>query len=255
MMVTTTENIPGTRVVRTLGQVFGLTVRSRSIGGNIAAGLESLAGGEIRAYVKLHEDSRRQALDRLVENATAMGGCASGTTSEPAAGTTPRSETRSRWPAGAPAAPPSLPGPPLPIHSGGVAASADPENLSPEELTRLQPGLARLMPEIANRLWRAAYGARAGNWPLARWQLAEMRKLLSLCTITRPKYADDLAEYLHEDVEPLIAAGASEDLPAFESRLAQAIDAANEWHRRWAKGFIVWRLPGSPPPDLDLAPR
>jgi uncharacterized protein YbjQ (UPF0145 family) len=73
MIVTTTENIPGTRVVKTLGQVFGLTVRSRSIGGNIAAGLKSLAGGEIRAYVKLNEDSRRQALDRMVQNAAAMG--------------------------------------------------------------------------------------------------------------------------------------------------------------------------------------
>ncbi len=47
MIVTTTENIPDTRVVNTLGQVFGLTVRSRSLGGNIAAGLKSLAGGEI----------------------------------------------------------------------------------------------------------------------------------------------------------------------------------------------------------------
>jgi len=45
MIVTTTENIPGTRVAKTFGQVFGLTVRSRSIGGNIAAGLKSLAGG------------------------------------------------------------------------------------------------------------------------------------------------------------------------------------------------------------------
>jgi uncharacterized protein YbjQ (UPF0145 family) len=73
MIVTTTENIPGTRVIQTFGQVFGLTVRSRSIGGNIAAGLKSLAGGEIRSYVKLNEDSRRQALDRLVQNAAAMG--------------------------------------------------------------------------------------------------------------------------------------------------------------------------------------
>lgn len=73
MIVTTTENIPGTRVVKTLGQVFGLTVRSRSIGGNIAAGLKSLAGGEIGSYVKLNEDARRQALDRMVQNATAMG--------------------------------------------------------------------------------------------------------------------------------------------------------------------------------------
>jgi uncharacterized protein YbjQ (UPF0145 family) len=73
MIVTTTENIPDSEVVQTLGQVFGLTVRSRSVGGNIAALLKSLAGGEIRSYVKLNEDSRRQALDRLVQNAAAMG--------------------------------------------------------------------------------------------------------------------------------------------------------------------------------------
>jgi uncharacterized protein YbjQ (UPF0145 family) len=73
MIVTTTENIPDTRVVSTIGQVFGLTVRSRSIGGNIAALLKSLVGGEIRSYVKLNEDSRRQALDRMVQNAAAMG--------------------------------------------------------------------------------------------------------------------------------------------------------------------------------------
>jgi uncharacterized protein YbjQ (UPF0145 family) len=73
MIVTTTENIPGTRVVKTIGQVFGLTVRSRGLGGNIAAGLKSLAGGEIGSYVKLNEDARRQAIDRMVQNAAAMG--------------------------------------------------------------------------------------------------------------------------------------------------------------------------------------
>ena len=73
MIVTTTENIPGTLVTRTIGQVFGLTVRSRSLGGNIAAAFKSLVGGEIRSYVKLNEDARRQAVDRMVENATAMG--------------------------------------------------------------------------------------------------------------------------------------------------------------------------------------
>jgi uncharacterized protein YbjQ (UPF0145 family) len=73
MIVTTTENIPGTRVVKTIGHVFGLTVRSRSLGGNIAAGLKSLVGGEIGSYVKLNEDARRQAIDRMVQNAAAMG--------------------------------------------------------------------------------------------------------------------------------------------------------------------------------------
>lgn len=73
MIVTTTENIPGTRVVKTIGQVFGLTVRSRSLGGNIAAGLKGIVGGEIGSYVKLNEDSRRQALDRMVQSAATMG--------------------------------------------------------------------------------------------------------------------------------------------------------------------------------------
>jgi uncharacterized protein YbjQ (UPF0145 family) len=72
MIVTTTENIPGARVVKTIGQVFGLTVRSRSLGGNIAAWLNGPAGGEIGAYVKLNEDARRQAVDRVVQNAAAM---------------------------------------------------------------------------------------------------------------------------------------------------------------------------------------
>ena len=73
MIVTTTENVSGARVTNNLGQVFGLTVRSRSLGGNIAAALKGLVGGEIRSYVKLNEDARRQAVDRLVENASAMG--------------------------------------------------------------------------------------------------------------------------------------------------------------------------------------
>jgi uncharacterized protein YbjQ (UPF0145 family) len=73
IIVTTTENIPDTRVVRTIGHVFGLTVRSRSLGGNIAAGLKSIVGGEIGSYVKLNEDARRQAIDRMVQNAAAMG--------------------------------------------------------------------------------------------------------------------------------------------------------------------------------------
>lgn len=73
MIVATTENIAGHRVTRSLGQCFGVVVRSRGLGSNIAAGLRSLVGGEIKEYTRLVEDTRRHALDRLVENATAMG--------------------------------------------------------------------------------------------------------------------------------------------------------------------------------------
>jgi uncharacterized protein YbjQ (UPF0145 family) len=73
MIVVTTENIPGYRRKQTLGQVFGVIVRSRGLGGNIMAGLRSIVGGEIHEYTQLLEQSRRQAVDRMVVNATAMG--------------------------------------------------------------------------------------------------------------------------------------------------------------------------------------
>ena len=73
MIIATTENIAGHRVVNTLGQVFGVVVRSRGIGGNIVAGLRSIVGGEINEYTQMLEEARRHATDRMVANATAMG--------------------------------------------------------------------------------------------------------------------------------------------------------------------------------------
>jgi hypothetical protein len=136
-----------------------------------------------------------------------------------------------------------------------ITQAKNPERLELEQLTSLQPGLARLMPEIAARFWKAFYAAKAANWPLASWQLREMRKLMRLGTVTRPKYTDDLEEYIHEDVEPLLGAVDAQDFARFEHIYHDAIDAANELHRRWEKEFIVWKLPDAPPPDLDLTPR
>jgi len=73
MIVSTTPYVAGHRVVETKGMVFGLVVRSRGLGGNIMAGLRSLGGGEIHEYTELLEDTRRQAIDRLIQNATLLG--------------------------------------------------------------------------------------------------------------------------------------------------------------------------------------
>jgi uncharacterized protein YbjQ (UPF0145 family) len=73
MLVVTTENIAGYKTVETLGQCFGVVVRSRGLGGNIMAGLRSIVGGEIHEYTQLLEEARRHAVDRLVANATLMG--------------------------------------------------------------------------------------------------------------------------------------------------------------------------------------
>ncbi len=72
MLVVTTENVAGHKIRETKGQVFGVVVRSRGLGGNIMAGLRSLAGGEIIEYTQMLEEARRHAIDRMVKNARLM---------------------------------------------------------------------------------------------------------------------------------------------------------------------------------------
>ncbi|HTO40927.1 MAG TPA: heavy metal-binding domain-containing protein [Rhizomicrobium sp.] len=73
MLVVTTENVAGHVTRKSIGQVFGVVVRSRGIGGNIVASLRSIVGGEIHEYTSLLEETRKQALDRMVRNASLMG--------------------------------------------------------------------------------------------------------------------------------------------------------------------------------------
>ncbi len=73
MIVVTTDSIPGRRVVKTLGLVKGNTIRARHVGKDILAGLKGLVGGEIIEYTKMVAESREQSLDRLVEEAEALG--------------------------------------------------------------------------------------------------------------------------------------------------------------------------------------
>lgn len=73
MIIVTTESIHGYQIEKAIGQVFGVVVRSRGLGGNIMAGLRSLGGGEIKEYTEMLEDARKHAIDRMVQNAHAMG--------------------------------------------------------------------------------------------------------------------------------------------------------------------------------------
>ena len=71
--VTTAMELPGYRVVRSLGVVRGITVRSRSVIGTIGAGLQSLIGGNITIWSELCEHTRQEAFDLLAQHAEQMG--------------------------------------------------------------------------------------------------------------------------------------------------------------------------------------
>jgi uncharacterized protein YbjQ (UPF0145 family) len=72
-MVTTTFTLDGYRVVRNIGVVRGIIVRSRSVFGTIGAGLQTLVGGDITLFTNLCEETRAHAFDRMLEHAAEKG--------------------------------------------------------------------------------------------------------------------------------------------------------------------------------------
>ena len=73
MILTTTENIPGKKIVKTIGLVKGNTIRARHLGRDILAGLRNVVGGEITDYTKAIAEAREQAVDRMIESAAEQG--------------------------------------------------------------------------------------------------------------------------------------------------------------------------------------
>ena len=73
MLIVTTNDAPGYRIVRTLGVVRGITVRSRNAISDMVGGVQSIFGGRVGAYVKLAESARQEAYEELVAHAQEMG--------------------------------------------------------------------------------------------------------------------------------------------------------------------------------------
>ncbi|QIP85362.1 YbjQ family protein [Streptomyces sp. Tu 2975] len=73
VLVVTTNDLPGFRVEQVIGEVFGLTVRSRHLGSQIGSGLKSMIGGELKGLTKTLVETRNQAMERLVEQARSRG--------------------------------------------------------------------------------------------------------------------------------------------------------------------------------------
>ena len=124
-----------------------------------------------------------------------------------------------------------------------------------DEIAMIQPGLARIMPEIGNRTWKLYYAAKAGNWDNARWQWKETKKLFEVCAYTRPKHEEAIEEFLEKNWSLLEEPIQKRDLDAFLKVYDETVDAANMWHEQKDVRHIRWKVPAMPPPDLDLEPR
>jgi hypothetical protein len=120
------------------------------------------------------------------------------------------------------------------------------------DLGHLMPGMAEIMPLVGGRIWKCYYAGKAKNRALAAFQLSEAVNLLEKGAILRPKYADDMDVFLTGIVATLRTAIQDEDWDTFESAFDTMIEDANGYHEQYDKGFLRWKMPDEPPPDLDL---
>ena len=105
------------------------------------------------------------------------------------------------------------------------------------------------------RYWKLYYAAKENNWTLAHFQLKEIKELMEFGMVTRPKYEEHLDTFIRDDLGAIEKAIKVQDWNAVEAAFQQGITNANDYHQLNDKGFIVWKLPDYPPPDLDLTPQ
>jgi len=123
------------------------------------------------------------------------------------------------------------------------------------ELGHLMPGMAEIMPLVGGRIWKCYYAGKARNRPLAAFQLKEAVNLMEKGAFLRPKYTDNMAKFIDEEVAAVRKAIDDEDWDSFDAAFGAMVDAANAYHDVYDKSYLRWKVPEMPPPDLDLTPR
>jgi hypothetical protein len=120
------------------------------------------------------------------------------------------------------------------------------------DLGHLLPGMAEIMPRVGERIWKCYYAGRAQNKALAKFQLSEAVNLMEKGAILRPKYTEDMDVFISDQVAEVRKSIESEDWERFESAFSAMVESANGYHEKYDKGFLRWKVPEEPPPDLDM---
>ena len=128
-------------------------------------------------------------------------------------------------------------------------------SFSLDELGPLLPGVSELMPKIGARMWRCFYAGMARNKPLARFELKEAVNLLQKCAFLEPRYADQMENFLEEELTWVSEIIEDEEWDRFEEAFRRMVNRANVYHHLFERPFLWWKIPDEPPPDLDVTPR
>lgn len=120
-------------------------------------------------------------------------------------------------------------------------------DLTLEEIANALPGTGEVMASVSHCFGTAWHAGRAEKWDLAAYYTRRVRGLLRSLAVRRPKYADQLHEFIRDGLEPLLRAIAEESLPEFKSRYAACVAMANRYHVDTGHAYIEWTQPESSP--------
>ncbi|MDA4125491.1 MAG: hypothetical protein OK438_08640 [Thaumarchaeota archaeon] len=138
--------------------------------------------------------------------------------------------------------------------SGEVRAKTKHGEMTIDQLAEIQPGMAKIMQEIANDYSTAYYAAKGGNWKLAAHELSLVRVGFRTAKVTRPKYTQDLDEFDARYLVPILKAIQQKDWTAAEAAFEKGTQGSDEYHDKYGYDYIRFVLPGEPPAYLHLGP-
>jgi hypothetical protein len=126
--------------------------------------------------------------------------------------------------------------------------------LTIDQLAEVQPGMARLMDELADRFWYMYYSAKGGNWKLAAHNLSESKSLFRIAATVRPKYSADLLLFTKKYFDPIMEAIGKQNWEQFDIAFKRSVEASDAYHDKYGFNYIRFTLPSKAPEHLDLSP-
>ena len=124
--------------------------------------------------------------------------------------------------------------------------------LTLDQLAEIQPGMSRLMAELANRFTVMVHAGRGGNWALAHFQFRQARSLFKIMGTVRPKYVESLQAFEKDFMAPIEEAIKTKDASAIDAASDPAVKESDAQHAKFGYAYIRYRIPRSPPEHLDL---
>jgi hypothetical protein len=131
--------------------------------------------------------------------------------------------------------------------SGTTTIHARHGDLTLEEIADGLPGTGEVMAAVSHCFGTAWHAGTVGKWELAGYYTRRVRGLLRLLAVRRPKYREQLEEFMREGLEPLLRTTVDRDEPAFRGTYATCVVMANRYHVDTGHAYIEWSAPAASP--------